>query len=68
MTPIDLAEALTGNPAARATYDGFPPSARRDYDDWISDAKRPETRFKRIAEAVQWLGEGKRRHWKYEKC
>ena len=66
--PPDLEAALFGNAAARATYDGFPESARRDYLDWLADAKRPETRAKRLAQTVEWLAEGKRRHWKYENC
>jgi uncharacterized protein YdeI (YjbR/CyaY-like superfamily) len=67
-TPQDLADALAGNPAASATFDSFPASARRDYVDWVVEAKRPETRAKRIAQSVEWLAEGKRRHWKYENC
>ena len=66
--PTDLETALAANPAARATYDSFPPSARRDYVEWLIDAKRPETRAKRLAQAVEWMAEGKRRHWKYEQC
>jgi len=68
MTPDDLAAALDQVPAARATFDGFAPSCRREYVEWIVDAKRPETRAKRIAEAVAWMSEGKRRNWKYENC
>jgi uncharacterized protein YdeI (YjbR/CyaY-like superfamily) len=64
----DFAKALEANAAAKATLDGFPPSARRDYLDWIAEAKQDKTREKRIADAVQWLSEGKRRHWKYESC
>lgn len=67
-TPPDLNEALDANPAARATFDGFPPSARRDYVAWVIESKRPETRGKRIAQAVEWMAEGKKRHWKYETC
>ncbi len=66
--PVELAEALAGDEAARATFEGFPPSCRRDYCDWIAEAKRPETKAKRVADAVAWLREGKRRHWKYEGC
>jgi uncharacterized protein YdeI (YjbR/CyaY-like superfamily) len=66
--PDDLRSAVDANPAAAATFDGFPPSARRDYVEWIVEAKREETRRKRIAQAVEWLAEGKRRHWKYESC
>jgi uncharacterized protein YdeI (YjbR/CyaY-like superfamily) len=64
----DFAAALSRAPAAKATLDGFPPSAQREYLEWISDAKQDSTRAKRIADAVQWLSEGKRRHWKYENC
>ena len=64
----EFAKALDSSPAARATLDGFPPSAQRDYLDWIADAKQDATRAKRIATAVEWLSEGKRRHWKYESC
>jgi uncharacterized protein YdeI (YjbR/CyaY-like superfamily) len=64
----DFAAALSRAPAAKATLDGFPPSAQREYLEWISEAKQDSTRAKRIADAVQWLSEGKRRHWKYENC
>lgn len=66
--PQDMRTAIDGNAAAKATFDGFPPSAQRDYVEWITEAKRDETRAKRLAEAVEWLAEGKRRHWKYENC
>ena len=64
----DFAAALAKAPQAKATLDGFPPSAQRDYFEWISEAKQDATRQKRIATAVEWLSEGKRRHWKYENC
>jgi len=63
-----FAKALAAAPKAKAVLDGFPPSAQRDYLEWISEAKQDATREKRIATAVEWLGEGKRRHWKYENC
>jgi uncharacterized protein YdeI (YjbR/CyaY-like superfamily) len=66
--PSELAEALAGDDAAAATFDAFPPSCRREYCEWIAEAKRPETKAKRVAEAVTWMREGKRRHWKYENC
>lgn len=62
----DLAAALS--PAARAVFDGFAPSHRREYLEWIVEAKRPETRAKRVAQAAEWLAEGKKRNWKYENC
>ena len=64
----EFARALDANPRARAVLEGFPPSARREYLDWVADAKQDKTRAKRIADAVEWLSEGKRRHWKYENC
>ncbi|HEX8644958.1 MAG TPA: YdeI/OmpD-associated family protein [Allosphingosinicella sp.] len=67
-TPDDLSAALAGNPAARSTFDGFPPSCRREYVAWVVEAKRPETRARRIDQAVEWMAEGKRRNWKYENC
>ena len=63
-----FAAALARAPTAQATLGGFPPSARRDYLDWIAEAKQDATRAKRIATAVEWLSEGKRRHWKYQDC
>ena len=66
--PDDFAAALAGVPQAEATMAGFPPSARRDYLEWITEAKQAATRERRIAQAVEWLAEGKRRNWKYESC
>lgn len=66
--PPAFAAALEAAPAARATFEAFAPSHRREYVEWIADAKREETRDKRIVQAVEWLAEGKKRHWKYEKC
>ena len=64
----EFAVALNANPKAKATLDGFPPSAQRDYFEWIAEAKQDSTRAKRIVTAVEWLTEGKRRHWKYQNC
>ena len=64
----EFAAALDVNQKAKATLDSFSPSARRDYLDWIAEAKEDATRSKRIATAVEWLTEGKKRHWKYENC
>jgi uncharacterized protein YdeI (YjbR/CyaY-like superfamily) len=64
----EFAAALAKAPKSKAALDDFPPSAQRDYFEWISEAKQPATRAKRIATAVEWLGEGKRRHWKYQNC
>ena len=66
--PEDFAAALTRLPAAKTCYDGFSPAQRREYLEWITIAKQAATRQKRIAQAVEWLAEGKRRNWKYENC
>ena len=64
----EFATALSKSPKAKAVLDAFPPSAQRDYFEWIAEAKQDATRHKRIASAIEWLSEGKRRHWKYENC
>jgi uncharacterized protein YdeI (YjbR/CyaY-like superfamily) len=64
----EFAAALARAPKSKATLEAFPPSAQRDYFEWISEAKQDSTRQKRIATAVEWLSEGKRRHWKYQNC
>jgi uncharacterized protein YdeI (YjbR/CyaY-like superfamily) len=63
-----FAAALEQAPTAKATMDGFSPSCRREYLEWIADAKQDATRARRIATAVEWLSEGKKRNWKYENC
>jgi uncharacterized protein YdeI (YjbR/CyaY-like superfamily) len=66
--PDDFAAALSANGAAATTFEALAPSHRRDYLEWIVEAKREETRTKRVAQAVAQLAEGKKRHWQYEKC
>jgi uncharacterized protein YdeI (YjbR/CyaY-like superfamily) len=66
--PPELQAALDANPAAKAQFDSFAPSCRREYVEWVAEAKRAETREKRAAQSAEWLAEGKRRNWKYEKC
>lgn len=63
--PDYFAAALKKNARARKTFEGFSPSHRREYLEWITEAKREETRNQRLATAVEWLTEGKARHWKY---
>ncbi|MBL8324183.1 MAG: YdeI/OmpD-associated family protein [Rubrivivax sp.] len=64
--PPDLLAALARNAAARKTFEAFAPGHRRDYIDWISEAKRDATRQRRLAQAVAWMAEGKRQNWRYE--
>ncbi len=68
VVPEVLAAALKKNKMAAATFDNFPPSCKREYIDWINDAKTETTREKRLKTTIEWLGEGKKRNWKYEKC
>ena len=66
--PEALATALARNKAAAKVFDSMAAGCRRDYCDWITEAKREETRDKRVATAVEWIAEGKQRHWKYQNC
>ena len=63
--PPDLAAALRKNAKARATFEGFSPSHKREYVEWITEAKRDETRQRRLGQAIEMLAEGKTRNWKY---
>jgi uncharacterized protein YdeI (YjbR/CyaY-like superfamily) len=63
--PADFTAALKKNARARATFDAFSPSHKRDYLEWITEAKAEETRKKRLETAVEWMAEGKPRNWKY---
>lgn len=65
--PPDLAAGLKKTRGAAQAWAEFSPSARREYVEWITEAKRPETRVKRLATALAWIAEGKRRNWRYER-
>ena len=66
--PPALREALLKNKAAATQFAAMPPGCKREYCEWIAEAKRDETRIKRVTTAVEWIAEGKRRNWKYENC
>jgi len=66
--PADMAAALKNNRKAAVTFAAFSPSNQREYIEWITEAKREETRASRLAQAVEWIAEGKTRHWKYKNC
>ena len=66
--PTDLAAALKKDKTAAKTWDGFSYSHRKEYIEWITEAKREETRTKRLATTLAWLAEGKSRNWKYMNC
>ena len=63
--PAELTAALRRNKKAHAAFTAFPPSHRRDYVEWIVEAKGEETRNRRLKTAIQWMAEGKPRNWKY---
>lgn len=65
--PEDFMKAIRAHKKALATYENFSPSNKRDYADWINEAKSDETRKKRMETAIQWMAEGKPRMWKYMK-
>ncbi len=66
--PADLKAALTKNKKAQATFDGFSYTNRKEYVEWITEAKRDATREKRLKQAIEWMAEGKSRNWKYQNC
>lgn len=59
---------LRKNKAALATYEALTPSKKREYVEWLTEAKTDATREKRLATSIEWLAAGKARYWKYEKC
>ena len=65
--PAELKAALAKNAKARANFDAFPPSHRREYCEWISGAKGEDTKARRVKSAVQTISEGKPQNWKYMK-
>jgi uncharacterized protein YdeI (YjbR/CyaY-like superfamily) len=66
--PPDFMSALKKSAKAHATFDGFTYSKKKDYVEWVTEAKTEETRQRRLATAIEWMAEGKSRNWKYEKC
>ncbi|HTV82578.1 MAG TPA: YdeI/OmpD-associated family protein [Acidobacteriaceae bacterium] len=64
--PPAFTAALSKNKKAAAAFAAFSPSCRREYVEWIVEAKREKTRAERIAMAVDWIAEGKQRNWKYQ--
>lgn len=64
--PAELRSAFAKNAKAKTAFEKFPPSHRREYVEWIVEAKREETRAKRVAQAIEWMADGKSRNWKYQ--
>jgi len=68
VVPDDLKKELSKNKNAKAAFEKFSYSHRKEYVEWIIEAKTEATRNKRLATTVEWLSDGKSRNWKYEKC
>lgn len=68
VVPEILVAALETNALASETFNNFPYSKKKDYIEWITEAKTYATRDKRLTTTIEWLAEGKARMWKYEKC
>jgi uncharacterized protein YdeI (YjbR/CyaY-like superfamily) len=65
--PAYFMTALRKNKKALATWEKFPPSCRREYVEWVTEAKQEATRARRLATTIEWLAQGKQRNWKYQK-
>ena len=65
VVPDYLKKALAKNKAAAKTFEGFSYSNKKEYLEWLTEAKTEETRLKRLNTAIEWMAEGKIRNWKY---
>ena len=66
--PEYFAKALKAQPAANKHFEAFSTSAKREYVDWLEEAKTETTRLRRMDQAIEWIAEGKPRNWKYMNC
>jgi uncharacterized protein YdeI (YjbR/CyaY-like superfamily) len=64
--PDYFAKALAKNKMAKAHFENFTPGAKKEYIVWLTDAKSEDIRNKRMADALEWISQGKKRNWKYE--
>lgn len=67
LVPAFFKKELARNTKAKATFDAFSYSHRKDYVEWVTEAKTDATRDKRMATTILWLSQGKGRNWKYER-
>ena len=67
IVPEYFIDALKEDPKALAVFQNFSLSGKKDYVLWLEEAKTEATRLKRLETAVEWIGEGKSRMWKYKK-
>ena len=68
VVPDYFLAAVKKNRRAQVTFEGFVYSKKKEYVEWITEAKTEATRDKRMAQALEWMAEGKVRHWKYLNC
>ena len=70
--PLDVpdyfSKALKAQPAAKKHFEAFSTSAKREYVEWLEEAKTEATRLRRMDQAIEWIAEGKQRNWKYQNC
>lgn len=66
--PSTFLAALKKNKKAHATFEGFSYTNKKEYVTWYTEAKTDATREKRLAQAIEWMAEGKSRNWKYANC
>lgn len=67
VVPAYFLSALKRDTKAKKVFDTFSPGKKKEYIEWLTDAKTDATREKRLETALEWIGEGKARHWKYAK-
>ena len=65
IVPDDFSEALKKNKKAWTVFAGFSPTNKKDYVEWIEEAKTEKTRTSRLETSLIWISEGKPRNWKY---
>jgi uncharacterized protein YdeI (YjbR/CyaY-like superfamily) len=65
--PVDFQKALRKDRRAASAFEKFSPSHKKEYVEWLTEAKTDSTREKRLATAIEWISEGKSRHWKYKR-
>jgi len=63
--PDYITKSLKKNKKAKEVFENFSNSHKKEYVEWITEAKTEATREKRIATMLEWLEEGKSRNWKY---
>ena len=66
--PNYFQQAVRKNRKALETFENFSYSHKKEYVEWVTEAKRDETREQRLAMTIQWLAQGRSRNWKYENC